>query len=342
MTENVTTKTAESVTERSGFFMPAEWHPHDACWMAWPCRRSLWGENLAAACRAYAAVANAIAEYETVHMLVPEQWLQQARRLCTESVRIVPMPLDDSWLRDTGPLFTIDGKGGIRGTDWAFNGWGGKYRPHDRDAASSGAILQLLGIERVSVPMVLEGGAIDVDGSGRLLATEECLLNANRNPGWSRQRIERTLGTFLGIRQVVWLDRGLCGDETDGHVDNIARITPEGAVLLYFPQDAASPNRPAAEENRRRLLAAGLEVRPLPEPPIAMNETGYLLPRSYANFYIGNDAVFMPVFAACADDRARGIVGEMFPGRRIVCLPGKVLVTGGGNIHCITQQQPVP
>lgn len=337
-----TMKRATSSRQHTEFFMPAEWHPHDACWMAWPCRSSLWGDNYNAACHAYATVANAIADYESVNMLIPEERLQQARLLCSESIRLIPMPLDDSWYRDTGPLFTIDGKGGIRGTDWSFNGWGGKYRPYDRDAASSSAILRILGIERISVPMVLEGGAIDVDGRGRLMATEECLLNINRNPGWSRQKIEQTLRTYLGIDEILWLYKGLYGDETDGHVDNIARFCPEGVVLLHFPQDLASPNRQVAEENRRRLLAAGLEICPLPEPPIVKDKTGSPLPRSYANFYIGNGAVFMPVFHDATDDHAHSILAEMFPERHIVRLPGDMLVTGGGNIHCITQQQPAP
>ncbi len=310
--------------------------------MAWPCRRSLWGDNLDAARTAYAAVANAIGEYEPVRMLIPEEAQEQARRLCGENVAMLPMPLDDSWCRDTGPLFIIDGRGGILGTDWRFNGWGGKYHPHDRDAASAAAILRHLDIGCIPVPMVLEGGAIDIDGHGHLLASEECLLNPNRNPGWRREEIERTLAAFLGIREVIWLDRGLYGDETDGHVDNIARFTPTGAVLLHFPGDENSPNRPAAEENERRLQATGQDVRRLPEPPLARDGNGRPLPRSYANFYIGNDAVFMPAFGVAEDDRARGILAEMFPARRIICLPGNTLVTGGGNIHCITQQQPAP
>ena len=330
-----------------GLFMPAEWHPHDRCWMAWPCREDLWGEDLEAAREAYAEVARAIIGFEPVTMVANPDNIAEASLQCGPGIACLPMPHDDSWMRDTGPTFVIDGGGGIEGIDWRFNGWGGRYEPHDRDAAVAGAVLEHLDLPHCAAPLVLEGGAIHVDGEGTLLATESCLLNRNRNPDLGRAEIEVLLSAHLGVRQVIWLGEGLEEDETDGHVDNLACFVRPGAVLALISDDPEDGNYAALRDNLARLRAAKdangreLEVIEVAQPARREGDDGRRLSTSYINFYIANGGVIMPSFEDGKDGAARDAIAACFPEHQLRQVPALDIVRGGGGIHCITQQQPM-
>ncbi|MFQ5772921.1 MAG: agmatine/peptidylarginine deiminase [Kiloniellaceae bacterium] len=329
-----------------GFFMPAEWHPHGRCWMAWPCRAELWGERLDMARTAYAEVAKTIAAFEPVTMLAKPEDVAEVSLRCGSGVASVPMALDDSWVRDTGPTFVIDGKGGLAGVDWRFNAWGNKYQDYDRDAALAGAVLDHLGVPRYEAPLVLEGGSIHVDGEGTLLTTEQCLLNPNRNPGLSREEIERLLCAHLGVRSIIWLGQGLEDDETDGHIDNLACFVRPGVVLALSANDPEDGNHAALQDNLARLRAArdakgrALEVVEVQQPGRDEGENGRRLAKSYVNLYIANGGVVMPAFEDGKDRPAYEAVARCFSNREVRQVPVLDIVHGGGGIHCITQQQP--
>jgi agmatine deiminase len=320
---------------------PAEWEPHELTLMGWPCRAELWGETMARARVDYAAVANAVAAFEPVTMIAnPGADAQSARAACAAAVEIVELPLDDSWLRDCGPIYAYDDAGGRVAVHFGFNAWGEKFPPWDRDAAVGRLIAQRLGDRVVEVGMVLEGGSILTDGAGTLLTTEQCLLNPNRNPSLSRQRIEAGLREHLGVREIVWLGMGLVEDrDTDGHVDLIAAFTRPGHVLLQTvaPDNA---NFEHCEANRARLEAAGVQVTELPWLPYA-EVAGETVAASYLNFYLCNRGVIVPVAGADSDAEALAIIAAAYPGREVVAVPGLVIAYGGGGPHCITQQVPV-
>lgn len=330
-----------------GLFMPAEWEPHERCWMQWPSRAEVWGDRLPQAYAAYAQVARAIAAFEPVSMVCRPEDEAQVRLACGRGIETVPLPIDDSWSRDSGPVFLVDGKGQAAGSQWRFNAWGNAYHGYENDAAVAGLILDRLGMCKYSNNMVLEGGAISVDGYGTLLTTEECLLNDNRNPEMTRQQIEEALALTLGVARIIWLDRGLEDDETSGHVDMIASFAGEGRVLLHMPEDRRDPNYSRMQDNKRRLETAKdargrtLEVIEIPQPQRQFRrEDGRRLCTSYVNSYIANGAVIMPIYDDPNDDVAAGIMAEAFPGRKIETVPALEIAIGGGSIHCITQQQP--
>ena len=330
-----------------GFFMPAEWEPHERCWMQWPCRGEVWGEQLPQARAAYARVARSIAGFEPVSMICRPGEEAEARLACGRDVEIVPLPIDDSWARDTGPIFVIDGKGQVAGTHWGFNAWGNAYHGYEEDAKLGGRLLDHLGMRKYRGEQVLEGGSLSVDGFGTLLTTEECLLNDNRNPELTRQQIEENLALMLGVSRIIWLDRGLEDDETSGHVDMIASFAGEGRVLLHMPDDKSDPNYGRMQDNKARLEAArdargkSLEVIEIPKPQRQMRRPdGRRLCTSYVNAYIANGGVIMPGYDDPNDERAAAIMAEAFPGRKVVTVPALDIAHGGGSIHCITQQQP--
>ena len=321
--------------------IPAEWEPHERTLMGWPCRRELWGETIEQARADYAEVANAIAEFEPVTMIAnPGGDAEQARRACGESVSVAELPLDDSWLRDSGPIYVYAPQGRRLAVHFRFNAWGEKFSPWDRDAAVGALIAEQLGDEVVSVPLVLEGGSILSDGAGTLLSTEQCLLNPNRNPSLSRTQIEDELRAYLGIDRIVWLGNGLVEDrDTDGHVDLIAAFTAPGRVMLQTVTDG-NPNYEGCEQNRARLQAAGIEVLELPFLPY-YEVAGAIVAASYLNFYLCNGAVIVPASGAASDAEAVTIIAGAYPGREVVTVPGDVLAYGGGGPHCITQQVPI-
>jgi agmatine deiminase len=321
--------------------MPGEWEPHERTLMAWPCRLELWGQTLARARADYAAVANAIAAFEPVTMIAGSAAdAVDARAACGSGVEIEELPLDDSWMRDCGPIYVLDERRGARvAMHFRFNAWGEKFDGWERDAAVGALIARRLGGEVREVAMVLEGGSILSDGAGSLLSTEQCLLNPNRNPSFSRERIEATLGDALGARRVVWLGRGLVEDrDTDGHVDLIAAIAPGGRVLVQTVQEG-NPNFEHCAENAARLAAAGIEAVPMPHLPYAQ-VAGKTVAVSYLNLYICNRAVIVATCGADSDPNALAIIAGAFPAREVVTVPGEVLAYGGGGPHCITQQVP--
>lgn len=323
-----------------GLAMPAEWSRHERTLMAWPARPELWGGAVERARAEYAATANAIAEFEPVLMVAGPGRGGEARAALTRAVEVIELPIDDSWLRDNGPVF-VTGDGGARAAvDFGFNAWGERYHPYDLDAALGALVLEHLDVARYVAPMVLEGGSIAVDGEGVLLTTEQCLLHPNRNPDLDREAIERHLRDYLGARRIVWLGRGLAEDrDTDGHVDLIAAFTAPGSVLLQTVRDERDPNFTAMRENRARLDAAGLAVTELDLLPHAQVE-GETLAVSYLNLYLCNGAAIVPVSGAPEDGEALSRIGAALPGREVVPVPGLVLAYGGGGPHCITQQVP--
>lgn len=340
-------KLANRTPADDGLFMPAEWEPHARCWMQWPSRGDVWGEQLPEAYGAYAQVARAIARFEPVSMVCRHVDEPQARLACGRGIEIVPIEIDDSWARDSGPIFVADGKGGVAGVHWRFNAWGNAYQGYENDRKVGGAILEKLGMRRYDGPMILEGGSICADGYGTLMTTEECLFNDNRNPELTRQQIEERLALYLGVRRIIWLDQGLEDDETGGHVDMIACFAGPGRVLLHMPEDHADVNFMRMRENRLRLEAARdargqkLEITEVPQPRINRKRPdGRRLSTSYVNFYIANGGIVMPGFDDPNDARAKEIVAAAFPDREVVQVPSLAVAAGGGVIHCITQQQP--
>jgi agmatine deiminase len=309
--------------------------------MGWPCRTSLWGATLAQARTDYAMIANTIAVFEPVTMIAnPGEEAAQARAATTDRVEVVELPIDDSWLRDSGPIYVREGDEDRRlAIHFRFNAWGEKFRPWDNDAAIGALIARHLGDEVREAPLVLEGGSVLCDGAGTILTTEQCLLDPSRNPTLSRDEIEAALIRYLGADRVVWLGEGLVEDrDTDGHVDLIAACLPSGQVLLQTVPEA-NPNFERCQENRRRLAAAGIEVLEMPHLPYT-EVLGEPVAASYLNLYICNDAVIVPVTGADSDPDGLGIIAGAFPGREVMPVPGAVIAFGGGGPHCITQQVP--
>ena len=357
------TQTLRSTPAADGFWMPAEFAPHAGCWMLWPERPDNWRRHAAPAQQAFAAVALAIARFEPLTVGVSAGAYARARARLPAAVRVVELSSDDAWMRDVGPTFLVDGTGRVRGTHWRFNAWGGLYRDCERDRAVAQKVLELSGCERYCAPLVTEGGALHVDGEGTALVTEESLLDPRRNRTLGRRRVETLLMHYLGVTHVIWLGRGVVDDETRGHIDNLACFARPGEVCLTWPQDAGDPQRRVSEEALERLLAARdargrrLRVHRIPAPPplyLSAREARGILPRpgirplragqrlagSYVNFYLANGALILPLLDARTDAAARRALGRIFPQRRIVGVPAREILLGGGNIHCITQQQP--
>ncbi|MFJ9850292.1 agmatine/peptidylarginine deiminase [Streptomyces sp. NPDC101150] len=328
------------------FRMPAEWTEHERCLMAWPTRLDLWGTVLETAKQEYAEVARAIAQFEPVTMVAPPGHADEARAVCGAGIEVTELPMDDSWLRDSAPLFVLDPDGRRAGVDFRFNAWGGKHHPFDADDRVSSLLVGLLGDRSVRSEMVLEGGAITVDGEGTLITTEQCLLHPNRNPGMSRAEIESELMARLGVSKVVWLPYGgLLDTETDGHVDGVCAFVAPGKVVVQLPDDPEHPDYARMRANRavleattdargRRLEIVDLAQSAFVEVAGAPVEVGYL------NFYLANGGVVVPVAGLPQDAEALAVIAAACPGRKVVGVPTRVIAHGGGGVHCITQQVP--
>jgi agmatine deiminase len=321
--------------------LPAEWEPHERTLMGWPCRLELWGETIERAREDYAAVANAIAEFEPVTMIAnPGLDAARARAVCSTRVEILELSLDDSWLRDCGPIYVLDEDGARVAIHFRFNAWGEKFSRWECDAAVGALVAEALGDEVRPAPIVLEGGSIVSNGSGQLLTTEQCLLHPNRNPSLDRFGIESALRQFLGVERIVWLRRGLAEDrDTDGHVDLIASWLGTDRVLAQAVREG-NVNFDNCRENIDRMRAAGIEVVELPFLPYT-EVAGETVAVTYLNLYICNGGVIVPVCGAETDPEALALIGAAFPGREVIPAPGAVLAYGGGGPHCITQQVPV-
>ena len=330
--------------------VPAEWAPHRAMWLGFPSHADLWEDDLAQAQDEVAALARALAGPggERVRLLTGSaDGEADARRLLGDvaGVEIVPGAFGDIWLRDTGPIFVKTQAGGLQAQGFRFNGWGGKYLlPHDDEVADQ--IARASATPLVANGFVLEGGALDHDGFGTVLTTGQCLLNPNRNPGWTAQTAEESLAGALGAKSLLWLGEGLRNDHTDGHVDNLARFVAPGVVVCPVAFGRGDPNGAAYDDAARRLAgftdARGekLKVMRIPSPGWVEDEDGDYVPASHMNFIIANQAVIVPVYEDKASPLALEGFKALFPGRKVIGLPSKAILTGGGSFHCITQQEP--
>jgi agmatine deiminase len=338
-----------STPKQAGFMMPAEWHPHDHCWMAWPCHQSSWAKiGLDKARVAYAKVALAIAAFEPVTMIVNPEDIESAKALCGSKIRLMIMAIDDSWTRDTGPTFLLNKIGQLAGVDWIHNAWGGNYDKYDLDQKIAATVIKDTDAHYFHAPLVMEGGSFHVDGEGTILTSRECLLNQNRNPHLSQQQIEQYLCDYLGGEKVIWLNKGLLGDETDGHIDEIATFIAPGKVLCLITNDPQDPNYQNLQENLSILKNAtdakgrSLEVFTVEQPP-ATEMDGERLTLSYINFYLANKGIVMPAFGYKAHDKAAyDLFSRLFPDYKLSQIDALDVFAGGGGIHCITQQQPKP
>lgn len=359
----------DSTPRRDGFRMPAEWEPHAGTWMLWPERPDNWRLGAKPAQRAFTAVASAIAQFEPVTVGVNHRQYDNARNLLPPDVRVVEISNNDSWMRDCGPTFVVNGAGAVRGVNWKFNAWGGLvsglYFPWDLDDAVPAKALEIERVDRYDAPLILEGGSIHVDGDGTLFTTEQCLLSPSRNPDLSRAQIEQLLQEYLDIRKVIWLGEGVYNDETDGHIDNLLSPVRPGLVALAWTDDPNDPQYAISNDALQRLSKATdargrsiqvVKVR-IPAPVLitqaeseGVDAVAGTLPRqsgdrmaaSYINYYTCNGGIIMPAFDDPQDGDARRVLSELYPERQVVAVPAREILLGGGNIHCITQQQPAP
>jgi agmatine deiminase len=365
-----------------GYYMPAEWRRHSATWLTWPKDPETWPGRVPQVQEIFLQMMAALAPHEVVNLLIDDEETEQAvRARCTfagfENIQFHRLRTVDSWIRDYGPNFLLSKKSdklqfvaefrdepladvddklkfighGLAYNDWIFNAWGNKYEELKKDDSIPKELETLLGIPRFEPGIVMEGGSIEVNGAGVVLTTEQCLLNPNRNPQLSRSEIEQYLKAFLGVQKVLWLGEGIVGDDTDGHIDDIARFVSAGKIVCAVEDDPADANYELLQDNLQRLRhmtdveGHSFEIVTLPMPGVVggtSTDTRNLdrLPASYANFYIANNVVLAPIFGHANDQRALEILQNLFPDRRVTGINCEPLVWGMGTIHCVTQQQP--
>jgi agmatine deiminase len=356
-------KALPGAPREDGYWMPAEFERHAGCWMLWPERDDNWRAAALPVQQAFCALAAAISRFEPLTVGVSDAHHDFARAALLPRIRLLRMPYNDCWMRDTGPSFVVNNAGDLRGVDWRFNAWGGLYHPYGRDDAVAARVLASGDIGRYRAPLVMEGGAIHVDGEGSLLTTEQCLLNRNRNPRLGRDDIAMHLHRYLGIHQVIWMGQGVVNDETSGHIDNLACFARPGVVLLTWSDNRRDPQYRVSRDAFERLMEARdargrrLRVVKLPSPgPLYMTrreaagivprpgirtlKAGHRLAGSYVNFYLANGAVIAPLLEARTDALALRILRRVFAERTVVGVPAREFLLGGGNIHCLTQQVP--
>lgn len=361
-------KLIQSTPRADGFRMPGEFDPHAGCWMLWPERTDNWRLGAKPAQKAFVEVASAIAQFEPVTMGVSASQFLNARNLLPAHIRVVEMSYNDCWMRDCGPTFVVADHGTARGIDWDFNAWGGLvdglYFPWDLDDLVASKVLEIERVDRYKAPLVLEGGSIHVDGEGTLLTTEECLLSAGRNPQLRQGEIENFLSDYLNVEKIVWLGRGVYNDETNGHIDNLACFVRPGVIALTWTEDKNDPQFEISHEAYERLRNAvdahnrRFEIHKIHQPnPITITteesegvdsiqgsfprREGDRLAASYINFYIANNGVVAPIFNDPHDQTGLREIADLFPDRKVVGIPAREILLGGGNIHCLTQQQPI-
>ncbi len=346
-----------------GLRMPPEWAPHDSTWTSWPFDDDLWVGHLDRVRSEFADLVATIARFESVNLNVRDEEAEAdaRRRIGAAATRLHGaeaqqvlanvaynrIPLNDVWFRDNGPLFVQDAAGRVALTDWGFNAWGGKYAPWNDDDRAPAALAARLGMRRFAAPAVMEGGSLELNGRGVCLTTRSCLLEPNRNPNLSESAIEQLLRSFLGVTQLVWLDQGLEGDHTDGHIDTIVRFTDDDTIVCAVEPRQDDPNHATMARNLEQLRSlrtaggAPYRVVELPLPLRRMELEGERLPPTYANFYVGNGFVVVPQYDDPNDEAALAILRPLFPGREVIGLSAVSLITGGGAFHCVTQQQPL-
>ena len=334
-----------------GYRMPAEWEPHIATWLSWPRREGIsFPDSFDGVVPALRAMVEALIESEQVCINVcndahEAEARQVLRGLPMKRISFHMIPTNEPWCRDHGPIFLtgeVDPKLAI--VDWDYNAWGNKYPPFDLDEVVPTRVAQIFGLPVFYPGMILEGGAIDVNGAGALLTTESCLLNPNRNPNLSRDEIEQRLRGFLGVREILWLGSGIAGDDTEGHIDDLTRFVSERSVVTVVEENRDDENYEPLQQNLGRLREMKIEgskidLVTLPMPTKIVRE-GLRLPASYANFYIANSCVLVPTFADPADEAALSILQKCFPDRRVIGIDCRELIWGLGTFHCLTQQQP--
>lgn len=337
------------------YFMPAEWEPHEGTWIAWPHNKDHWPDKFDPIPAVFAKLAKLIAESEKVFICVNNQQMENEAKEELKRQNIHPellanilfhhIPTNTSWTRDHSPIFVRNSKGQPAITDWIFNTWGGKYPPWDLDDVVPQKIGKILKIPVIEPGIVMEGGSLEVNGKGTLLTTEQCLLNKNRNPSLTKEQIEKYLHDYLGATNILWLKEGIAGDDTDGHIDDIARFVDENTVVCAVETNSKDPNYEITNRNFEDLKKMkdqdvkplNIVALPMPTPVIHENQ---ILPASYANFYITNKNVLVPIFNCQKDQEAIEILQKFFPTRKIIGLDCVDLVWGLGTIHCSTQQQP--
>jgi len=339
-----------------GFYMPAEWHPHDSTWLSWPKDPETWPDRVTQVEEIYLQMIAALAPHEIVNLLVNDVEMEQiVRGRCgpaiAANIRFYHLETVDAWIRDYGPNFLLGPQGELAYNDWVFNAWGNKYEELKKDDSIPSRLEPILKLQRFAPGIVMEGGSIEVNGAGCVLTTEQCLLNPNRNPELSQSEIEQHLKDYLGVTKVLWLNEGIVGDDTDGHIDDLARFVASDLIVCAVEEDRDDANYEILQDNLRRLRsmtdASGksFEVVTLPMPGVVGGSSTAArdlerLPASYANFYIANSVVLAPVFGHSNDARAVETLQKLFPTRRIVPINCEPLVWGMGTIHCVTQQQP--
>lgn len=357
-----------STPRQDGFWMPGEFEEQEGCMMIWPRRPGSWPFGAKEAGKAFARIANTLAETERVYMLVEAETEAVARSLLSERVKLFRIETDDAWARDVGPTFVTNGKE-VRGVSWSFNAWGGSfdglYPDWEKDDRVAGEFCEQAGYHWYeAAPFVLEGGSVHSDGEGTVIVTEACLLSRGRNPGLSREEIEGRLRDYLGAEKIIWLPHGIWQDETNEHVDNVCAFVRPAEVVLAWTEDREDPqydySRADLEvlEQERDARGRAFQVHKLliPKKPVCIREeelagftfeegeekreAGERLAASYVNFYIGNEVVLLPQFGDEHDDKARQLLAALFPERRVVPMAAREILLGGGNIHCITQQIP--
>lgn len=361
-------KKLDSTPKADGYRMPGEFEKHAGCYMIWPERPDNWRLGAKPAQKVFAEVANTIAKYEPMTMIVSKAQFSNAREVLDDSVRVVEMSNDDSWVRDCGATFVIDDKGGMRGVDWCFNAWGGLvdglYFPWDSDDKIAMKMCELERVDRYRLDdFILEGGSIHVDGEGTVMVTEECLLSEGRNSNMSKEEIGNKLCEYLNCDKVLWIPRGIYNDETNGHVDNMCNFVKPGEVLLAWTDDENDPQYERSLEaynylsNEVDAKGRKLVIHKMYTPsPILITkeesegvdsvdgtlprEEGDRLAASYVNYYTGNGFIALPVFNDPNDSKAISLLQELYPDRKIEPIYAREILLGGGNIHCITQQLP--
>jgi agmatine deiminase len=336
-----------------GFFMPPEWTPHAATWIGWPFDDELWEGQLEAVREEFAALVSTVARFEKVYLNVRDEEAEndaraRLQRLDAPLAHITfhRLPLNDVWFRDNGPLFIQNAEGHVALTDWGFNAWGEKYAPWDSDDRAPVAVAQTLNMQRFAVPYIMEGGSLEGNSQGVCLTTRSCLLSQQRNPNLGEMDLEELLHDYLGFKHVVWLERGLEGDHTDGHIDTIVRFTDDKTIVCAVAEDEDDANYKPMQHNLTLLRTLRdhegepytvIEL-PLPKEPLEFGDVR--LPPTYANFYVGNGFVVVPQYGDENDERALEILRPLFPNREVIGLSSRALITGGGSFHCVTQQQP--
>ncbi|MCI0339414.1 MAG: agmatine deiminase family protein [Acidobacteria bacterium] len=338
-----------------GYFMPAEWEPHEATWLSWPHKEESWPGAFYLVPGIFVEITRHLTDSELVRINVADQdFAERVRTLLKkgevnlEAVRFHLNPTDDAWVRDHGPIYVVrdrDGKRERAINDWGYNAWGNKYPPYDNDDVVPSRIAEEMGEVLFKPGIVMEGGSLDVNGQGTLITTEACLLNPNRNPHHNREQIEQYLKDYLGVTNILWLGEGIAGDDTDGHVDDLTRFVSLDTVVTVIEDDPQDENYEVLKENYERLLQMRdqdgnpLRVIKLPMPgPVYFEDQR--LPASYANFYIANKSVLVPAYRHENDEKACAILQEIFTDRQVIGVDCTQLIWGLGSIHCVTQQQP--